>query len=158
MKTDSGYPKDTGICFFGKICRRSEKGAGGSPLHCHNRTFSCGLVSCESSRSSQQADSVLSQDFKVRGQTRILRCEVVVQRSGERQEEKTKTPGPYSLDINLITTQLGISANRCAVNRFPWPLSECTLNSSRCVAPGRWLLHDLTYQLESLAFCQFLVF
>jgi len=26
---------------------------------------------------SDQADSVLSQDFEVRGQTRILRCEVV---------------------------------------------------------------------------------
>ena len=29
------------------------------------------------SQNSQQADSVLSQDFEVRGQTRILRCEVV---------------------------------------------------------------------------------
>jgi len=73
--------------------------------------------------------------------------------SGKRQEERTKTP--YSLDINLITTKLSIAANRCVVNRFPRALSECPLNSTQCVAPGRAQVHDLTYQLESMALLEF---
>ena len=39
------------------------------------RHFFLPLIFC--SPAAEQADSVLSQDFKVRGQTRILRCEVV---------------------------------------------------------------------------------
>jgi len=59
---------------------------------------------------------------------------------------------PYSLDITLITTQLSVDANRCVVNRFQRPLSECPLNPSWCVAPGRWRLHDLTYHWLSVNF------
>ena len=81
-------------------------------------------------------------------------CPHYHQRSGERQEERTKTP--YSLDINLITTRLSIAANRCAVNRFPRSLSEYPLNSSWCAAPRRWLV--LTYQLGLMEIGQLLVF
>jgi len=53
----------------------------------------------------------------------------------ERKEQRTKTP--YSLNINLITTQLSKTANRCAVNRFLNSLLECPLNTSRCASPLR---------------------
>jgi hypothetical protein len=43
------------------------------------------------------------------------------QRSRERPEERRKTP--YSLDINLITTQLSTAANRRVVNRFSYNTS-----------------------------------
>ena len=50
-------------------------------------------------------------------------------RSGERQEQRTKTP--YALYIHLITTQLSLTANRHVVNRStfcpPWinPTTPC---------------------------------
>jgi len=52
----------------------------------------------------------------------------------ERPEERRKTP--YSLDINLITTQLSIAANRRVMNRFSHNMSRIGLPTSRC-APTR---------------------
>jgi hypothetical protein len=81
-------------------------------------------------------------------------CPYCHQRSGERQEKRTKTP--YSLHIHLITTQLNIFANRHVVNRFTCLFSGIGRATSSCAARGRAQVHDLTYQLESLSFCQLL--
>jgi len=51
----------------------------------------------------------------------------------ERPEERRKTP--YSLDINLITTQLSTAANRRVVNRFSYNTSWIGLTMSSCASP-----------------------
>ena len=51
----------------------------------------------------------------------------------ERKEQRTKTE---RLDINLITTQLNIAANRCAVNRFLTSLSKFPINTSAAPRSG----------------------
>jgi len=48
----------------------------------------------------------------------------------ERQEERTQTL--YPLDINLITTQLSIAANRRVVYGFPSSTSRIGRTTSRC--------------------------
>jgi len=77
------------------------------------------------------------------------------QRSGERQEKRTKTP--YSLHIHLITMRLSIWANRRVANWFKCLFSGIGCATSSCTAPCRAQVHDLTHQVESLAFGQLLV-
>jgi len=74
------------------------------------------------------------------------------QRSGERQEQRTKTP--YSLHIHLISTQLSISAERHVVTRFTCLFSGIGRATSSCAAQRRaWDLSWLYWY-----FVQLLVF
>ena len=51
----------------------------------------------------------------------------------KRPEERRKSP--YSPNINLITTQLSIAANRLVVNRFSYSTLRKGLTTSSCASP-----------------------
>jgi len=53
--------------------------------------------------------------------------------SEKRPGERRKTP--YSLDVNLITTQLSIAANRRLLNWLSYSTSRIGLTTSRCASP-----------------------